>query len=236
MIPSLLTLRELNVVNIVMLTSAWQCWQPSVPPVTAKLASGAPSVFRLWPEQNGRYLSNDTFGCVFFKEVLIGILHLYIYTLRFMCFGFLLVCFLYLTVGPLHVFVWFNTYITQGSFNGPLARYVKLRVAHAPGMLRTFSPPPRFSDPDMHHGTCVAHVPWCMSGSLTSGFLWRWWRGRRSRHSRRMCNPQFCVSGKRPMAWRQPHDYPGASDGTIKKNYLCQTKPNQTKTKHKSCS
>ena len=26
-----------------------------------------------------------------------------------------------------------------------------------------------FSDPDMHHGTCVTHVPWCMSGSLTHG-------------------------------------------------------------------
>ena len=25
------------------------------------------------------------------------------------------------------------------------------------------------SDPGMHHGTCVNHVPWCMSGSLTSG-------------------------------------------------------------------
>ena len=23
-------------------------------------------------------------------------------------------------------------------------------------------------DPGMHHGTCVTHVPWCMSGSLTS--------------------------------------------------------------------
>ena len=23
------------------------------------------------------------------------------------------------------------------------------------------------SDPDMHHGTCVTHVPWCMPGSLT---------------------------------------------------------------------
>ena len=28
---------------------------------------------------------------------------------------------------------------------------------------------PLFSDPDMHHGTCVTHVPWCMSGSLTRG-------------------------------------------------------------------
>ena len=40
--------------------------------------------------------------------------------------------------------------------------------AEMPG---TFSPPPRVSDPDMHHGTCVTHVPWCMTGSLTSGFL-----------------------------------------------------------------
>ena len=40
----------------------------------------------------------------------------------------------------------------------------------------TFSPPPRVSDPIMHHGTCVTHVPWCMPGSLTSSFLWsRWW-------------------------------------------------------------
>ena len=35
---------------------------------------------------------------------------------------------------------------------------------------------PLVSDPDMHHGTCVTHVPWCMSGSLTSGFLWSRWR------------------------------------------------------------
>ena len=25
------------------------------------------------------------------------------------------------------------------------------------------------SDPGMHHGSCVTHVPWCMSGSLTRG-------------------------------------------------------------------
>ena len=28
---------------------------------------------------------------------------------------------------------------------------------------------PLVSDPDMHHGTCVTHVPWCMSGSLNRG-------------------------------------------------------------------
>ena len=53
---------------------------------------------------------------------------------------------------------------------------------------------PLVSNPGMHHGTCVTHVPWCMSGSLTCGG-----RGKRSRHSRRMRNPQFYVSGKRPM-------------------------------------
>ena len=26
---------------------------------------------------------------------------------------------------------------------------------------------PLVSNPGMHHGTCVTHVPWCMSGSLT---------------------------------------------------------------------
>ena len=60
-------------------------------------------------------------------------------------------------------------------------------------------PPPRVSDPDMHHGICVTHVSWCMPGSLTSGFLWSWWRGKRSRYSRCMRNPQFYVCGKRPM-------------------------------------
>ena len=82
---------------------------------------------------------------------------------------------------------------------GPLTRYVKLGVAHAPWMPGTFSPPPRVSDPDMHHGTCVTHVLWCMPGSLTSGFPWSRWRGKRSRHSRCMRNPQFYIFGKRSM-------------------------------------
>ena len=98
-----------------------------------------------------------------------------------------------------------NTYHTIASGNSPLARYVKVRVAHAPGLPGTFSP--RVRDPDIHHGTCVTHVPWCMSGSLTSDFIR--WRGKRSRHSRRMRNPQFYVSGKRLMAvmCRTPRQY-----------------------------
>ena len=49
--------------------------------------------------------------------------------------------------------------------------------------------------PDMHHGTCVTHVPW----SLTNGFLWSRWRGKRSRYSRRMCNPQFYMQETHPF-------------------------------------
>ena len=79
--------------------------------------------------------------------------------------------------------------------HGPLATYVKLRVAHVPGMPGTFSPPPQVSDSDMHHGTCMMHVPWCMPVSLTSVFF-------KSVAGKTFNNPQFYVSGKRPM-WAQ---------------------------------
>ena len=46
------------------------------------------------------------------------------------------------------------------------------------------------------HGMCVTHVPWCMSGSLNP----RRSQGKRSWHSRHMCNPQFNVFAKRPIA------------------------------------
>ena len=86
--------------------------------------------------------------------------------------------------------------------NGPLTRYVKFGMRMRRECRESF---PRHwlqrkclvSDPSMHH------VPWCMSGSLARG------GGENSRHSRRMRNPQFCVSGKRPMectAWSE-HRY-----------------------------
>ena len=103
----------------------------------------------------------------------------------------------------IYIYHWLSTTIAHlrpARSHGPLTRYAELRVARAPGMPGTFIQPPRVSDPDTHHGTCVTHVPWCMPGSLTSGFRWSWWRGKRSRHSRRMRNQQFCVSGKRPIA------------------------------------
>ena len=50
-------------------------------------------------------------------------------------------------------------------------RYVKLRVAHAPGMPGTFFPPPTLKATASKRSryACVTHVPWCMSGSLTLG-------------------------------------------------------------------
>ena len=51
----------------------------------------------------------------------------------------------------------------------------------------------------VHHGTCMTHVLGCLPGSLTGGFFWSQWRGKRSRHSRRMRNLQILVSGKRPI-------------------------------------
>ena len=72
--------------------------------------------------------------------------------------------------------------------------------AHAPRMPRP--PPPTPAGKRSRHASRHvrnACVPWCMPGLLTSGFLWSRWRGKRSRHSRRMHKPQFYVSGKRPM-------------------------------------
>ena len=74
--------------------------------------------------------------------------------------------------------------LPQGRCKGPLARYVKLRVAHTPGMSRV-------TNPDMS---------WCMLGSLASGFFSSRRREKRSGHSRCMRNLHFYVSVKRPMS------------------------------------
>ena len=94
----------------------------------------------------------------------------------------------------------------------PLVNYEKLRVGHAPGMPGTFFSPPRICDPDIYHDSCVTHVPWCMPGSPTSGFIWSRWREKRSRRSRRMRNPQFYVSGKRSWSSKS---YNWPADGFI---------------------
>ena len=128
-------------------------------------------------------------------------------------------------------------------FYGLLARCIKLRFAHAPRMPGTYSPPPRRSDPDMHLGMCWTHVPWCLPRSLTSGFLWNRRRGKGSWHSRRMRNPKFYVSGKRPInsfwlylaASRETlreHMFPNFVPWVIKKHSKTDAVPNHGKSFH----
>ena len=83
--------------------------------------------------------------------------------------------------------------------NGPLARYVKIRVAHAPGMPGTFSPAANF------RGNYYIAIPACITA--------RTWRTCRDACRDRLpavtgktfpafpahAQPQFCVSGKRLM-------------------------------------
>ena len=104
------------------------------------------------------------------------------------------------SVMDVRLILWLTVHISLKPIShGPLTRYARLHIAHAPGMRRRFFPTLWFSDPDMQHGTCVTHLLWCMPGTLTSGFVWSRWRGKRSRHSRHMRKPQVYVSGKRPM-------------------------------------
>ena len=56
----------------------------------------------------------------------------------------------------------------------------KIAGCACPGNAGNVSPTLWVNDPYMHHGTGVTHVPWCMPGSPTSGFLWSLWRGKRS--------------------------------------------------------
>ena len=94
-------------------------------------------------------------------------------------YGFIAICYFSSCVDsgvhPLLI-VWISPLIPWQSYDysnaddwilkncGPPDRCAKLSVVHAPGMPGTFSPLQRVSDPDMHHETCVTHVPWCMPG------------------------------------------------------------------------
>ena len=85
--------------------------------------------------------------------------------------------------------------------HGTFVRYVKLRIVYAPGRSGTFSSPPRVSDPDVHHGTCVTHVPCWMSESLTRGFLWTQWRGNRSLHPGACTTRNFAYLVRRQLVY-----------------------------------
>ena len=57
-------------------------------------------------------------------------------------------------------------------FHRPLSRYANCGLCMRRACRERFprhrlQRKPLASDPGMHHDTCVTHVPWCMSGSLT---------------------------------------------------------------------
>ena len=76
------------------------------------------------------------------------------------------------------VFIYFDCLVSFLFNSRASCQIRKIAGAHASGMPGTISPSSQVSDPDMHHGTCVTHVPWCMPGSLTSSFLWNRRRGK----------------------------------------------------------
>ena len=64
-----------------------------------------------------------------------------------------------------------RTYVSLSTVNRPLAWYVKLGVAHAPGMPGTCSSPPRVNDTAMHHGTYRPILPITLT-SLPENYMW----------------------------------------------------------------
>ena len=90
------------------------------------------------------------------------------------------------------------------TYHGPLTRYVKLQVAHAPGMPGTFSPAADFK------GNRKLAIPTCITAVRDAravmhvGIAHLRWRGKRSRHSRRMrtCNFAYLARGPcRGASW-----------------------------------
>ena len=116
------------------------------------------------------------------------------------CLNTFILCFSYVCV-CLCVCVWLCVCLCACVCvtRGPLNRYVKLRVAHASEMLGTFSPPPiskeTANERSRHASRLVRDALAVMHAWIANPRC----RGKRSRHSRRMRNPQFYVSGKRPM-------------------------------------
>ena len=90
---------------------------------------------------------------------------------------------------------------TKTASPGLLTRYVNFLVAHAPGMPETSQHTSRY----VRHARALMHM----------GIANPLWREKRSRHSRRMRNTQFCVSDNRLMAatkklwhYNAPHPTP----------------------------
>ena len=88
-------------------------------------------------------------------------------------------------IGQMYYQLCHKTQQNKTKLYGPLTRYVKLRIAHAPGMPGIFprlrlQRKPLVSDPGVH-ARAVMHAEIANPR----------WQGKRCRHSRRICNPQY---------------------------------------------
>ena len=96
---------------------------------------------------------------------------------------------------------------------------------------------PLVSDPGMHHDTCVTHVPWCMSGSLTRGggeyvpgipsacapailCIWQEAHGMQSRLHAILYFSVLCLLWRNVLQNRCTHDDDGAMSELILKYIL----------------
>ena len=75
----------------------------------------------------------------------------------------------------------------------------QLRIVRAPGMPRTFSLPPTSKETTSKRSRHASRHVRDARAVMHVGIANPRWREKRSKHSRRMRNPQFYVSGKRPM-------------------------------------
>ena len=82
---------------------------------------------------------------------------------------------------------------------GPLTRYVKLWIAHALGVPGRFSPPTTSKETLAQHAQHASRHVRHAHALMHVGIANLRWPGKRSWHSRHMRNPQFYVSGKRPI-------------------------------------
>ena len=108
-------------------------------------------------------------------------------------------------------------------YHGPLTRYVNCGLRMRRECRERFprhwlQRKPLVRDPDMHHGTCVTHVPWCKSGSLTRG------GGENVPGIPGACAPRTIISGKKPMnKTGHIHLYTTKHRYEIKFNICCQS-------------
>ena len=87
--------------------------------------------------------------------------------------------------------------------HGPLTRNVKWRVAHAPGMPGTFSPPSTLKETAIQQSRHASRYVRHTRAVIHVGIANPRWREKRSRHSWSMRNPSFYVSVQRPMERKQ---------------------------------